>query len=168
MSRNKSVNLDALMLRIEAEGAKCLLTRGEAAALIANRVMDKHDSARGARNRIAMQLARGTANGFDVTAGGINPSPDGRYTVDEIRRWATRRFGARFEDLPFEARVFKATLRDGFAMSSGTSFVRLPGSLDESHATILDLRAQLATALANFRETERARAASTYARLGRK
>lgn len=168
MRRNKSIDLARLVLRIEAEGAKCLLTRGEAAALIADRVMDKHDSGRGARNRIAMQLARGTANGFDVTAGGINPSPDGRYTVDEIRRWATRRFGARFEDLPFESRVFNATLRDGFAMSTGTSYVRLPGSLDESHRDILDLRAQLGRALENFRNMESARRQDLYARFGKK
>jgi hypothetical protein len=168
MKRNKSVDLDALMQRIQAEGAKCLLTRAEAAALVANRTMDKNDSPRGAKNRIAMKLKRAEAKGTDFVTGGIETSADGRYTVHEIRRWAARIFGELFNDLPVEGRVFSVKINDGIRMSSGTDHERLPGSLDESHRDILDLRAQLGRALENFRNMESARRQDLYARFGKK
>ncbi len=167
MKRNKSVDLDALMQRIQAEGAKCLLTRAEAAALVATRTMDKHDSPRGAKNRIAMKLKRAEAKGTDFVTGGIETSADGGYTAHEIRRWATRLFGELFNDLPVEGRVFSVSINENIRMTTGTDHVRLPGSLDESHRDILDLRAQLARALENFWNMESARRLNLHARFGR-
>jgi hypothetical protein len=143
MSRNKSVDLDALIERIKKSGAKTKLTRGEAAALIAHRTMDKHDNPRGAKNRIAMSLMRASARESEVALGGIETLADGRYAVDEIARWAKKQFGDLFSDLPTESRVFAVRICEGIGMKSGTSEARLPGSLDESHELILSLLALL-------------------------
>jgi len=137
------VDLEVLMARIEKGGAKTKLTRGEAAALIASRAADKHDNPRGAKNRISLQLKRATDRRTEVALGGIETLVDGRYTVDEIARWAKKHNGDLFSDLPNEPRVFSVSMREGIGMNSGTSGVRLPGSLDESHEFILSLLARL-------------------------
>jgi hypothetical protein len=99
----RRIDADAVLARIQAEGPDALLTRGEAAALVAARTMDAHDWRKTVRNRVAMQLDRAAQlgkEGVDVFSGGISRLPDGRMTADELRRWATRKYGPVFEDLP--------------------------------------------------------------------
>lgn len=97
------VDADAVLARIQAEGPDALLTRGEAAALVAARTMKVRDSQETARNRVGMQLDRAAQlgrEGVDVFSGGISRLPDGRMTADELRRWGTRKYGPIFDDLP--------------------------------------------------------------------
>ena len=97
------IDADAVLGRVQAEGPLALLTRGEAAALVAARTMRVHDSQDTARNRVAMQLDRaaqlGNA-GVDVFSGGISRLPDGRMTADELRRWGAGKYGPIFDDFP--------------------------------------------------------------------
>ena len=98
-----SVDPNTVLARIQAEGPNALLTRGEAAALVAARTMDAHDSRETARNRVGMQLDRAAQlgrEGVDVFSGGISRLPDGRMTADELRRWGIRKYGSIFADLP--------------------------------------------------------------------
>ena len=63
MLRNVKVDANAVLARVMREGPDGLLTRGEAAALIAARVSDARDSERTARNRIGTMLDRACAHG---------------------------------------------------------------------------------------------------------
>lgn len=97
------VDADAVLARIQAEGPDALLTRGEAAALVAARTMKVRDSQETARNRVGMQLDRAAQlgrEGLDVFSGGISRLPDGRMTADELRRWGARKYGSIFDDFP--------------------------------------------------------------------
>lgn len=135
------------------------LTRGEAAALVAARTMDPHDTVRTARNRVAMQMDRSAANGDDASVGGSARTEDGCVTVDELARWTLRVYPGVFSDLPLKGRNFREKLRDGFAFSESSDPQVLPGSIDACHAQI---RAFLAEKKA--REAEVIRAHEEYKR----
>ena len=99
----QGIAANAVLARIQAEGPLALLTRGEAAALVAARTMRVHDSQDTARNRVAMQLDRAAergSEGHDVFSGGISQLPDGRVTADELRRWGAGKYGPIFDDFP--------------------------------------------------------------------
>ncbi|GAA0723135.1 hypothetical protein [Dokdonella soli] len=151
---NKRIDLDAVHARIQQEGADALLARGEAAALIAARVKDRHDSARSARNRIAMQLDRARKNGGDATTGGLACVSDGRFTTDEIARWAGREYPGLFDDLPTKPRAARGMLSDRLRLGSDSYCGDvLPGTIDACHALIRQLRDQR---LQELRDLERA------------
>jgi hypothetical protein len=64
MGKNKHIDLEGVHVRINVEGARARLTRGEAAALIASKVKEEDESLTTARNRIGMQLDRSLARGY--------------------------------------------------------------------------------------------------------
>ena len=97
------IDADAVLARIQAEGPDALLTRGEAAALVAARTMGAHDTRQTARNRVGMQLDRAAKRGregHDIFTGAISRLTDGRMTADELRRWGNAEYGPIFNDLP--------------------------------------------------------------------
>lgn len=140
--RGQGINAKEVIDRVLREGADSLLTRGEAAALIADRVADRFDSVRTARNRVAMQLDRARARGVDVLRGGLRVLPDGRYTADEIVVFARCKYGAdRFDDLPHSERgsmLIKLPPLVGFLKGAGGA-EPLPQSLELCHARIQEL-----------------------------
>lgn len=147
MARNQPIDLDVVLSRIQAQGADALLTRGEAAAIVAARTMDSHDTVRTARNRVAMQMDRSAAVGEDVTAGGLARTKGGRVTADELARWAVGKFAGEFDDLPTKPRLAPAKSLERLRMGGGscTGHV-LPATVEACHSLILQLHNQLAQA----------------------
>ena len=96
--------IQTLVDRLDGEGPDALLTLSEAAAVVGERVMDKHDDLHSARKRVGMQMQRSMMISGDVTAGGLSCRDDGLFTCDEIARWANRRYPGRFDDLPTKPR----------------------------------------------------------------
>jgi len=139
------IDVDELLLRIGREGAGALLTRGEAAAMIASRVRSPQEAVTTARNRIAMQLDRSRNRGNNVhVGGGLAAQPDGRYTIDEIARWCWVHLDpGLFKDLPTVPRdIGIATAEDCLHFSVRGKEQTFPGSLEDSHRLIAALRAQ--------------------------
>ena len=101
------IDAEAVLERVLREGPDGLLTRGEAAALIASRVRGPHDTDRTARNRIGMMLDRASDRGGAAHCGGLARLPDGRFTVDEIAYWAISHFLGEFTDLPNRSRTIR-------------------------------------------------------------
>jgi len=141
MSRNKRIDLEVVLARINHEGPGALLTRGEVAALIASRVMDDHDSVRSARNCVGMKLDRSRERGEDVCEGGLACRPDGRFTVDEIARWANREYPGIFADLPTMPRSGYVSVTEELSMGQLVKDDALPGSVEACHELIKQMRA---------------------------
>lgn len=139
----KRIDLEDIHARIQQHGADAQLTRGEAAALIADRTKDPYETAQTARNRIAMQMDRSRAASDDVTAGGLARLPSGKFTADEIARWAMRRYGDAFKDIPIRPRVTRGRLSEDIPFSDRCSGESLPGTVEASHVQIKQLRAEL-------------------------
>lgn len=156
MARNKRIALDAVLARVQAQGADALLTCGEAAAIVAARTMRLHDTVRTAGNRVAMQMKRAAQVSDDVVAGGLARTKEGGVTADELARWASRRHPGKFDDLPTKPRNPSAGLKERFRVGVDSfSGEALPGTLEASHALIRMLRNQRDQ---DSLESERARA----------
>ena len=141
MPYNKISRIDAgaVLARANEDGPDGLLSRGEAAALIASRTMRPHDEVQVARNRVGMQMdraARRGAQGFDLFEGGLARLFDGRVTVDELRRWATVKYGNKFDDLPMKSRSFRAKINEGLGFRVGGGAVTLPGTIEQLLALV--------------------------------
>ena len=167
------IDADAVLARIQAEGPDALLTRGEAAALVAARTMDAHDAWESSRNRVGMQLDRAAElgkRGVDILTGGISRLPDGEMTADELRRWACRKYGSIFEDLPRGApRQCFARLEDEFGLGAQVPdiFV-LPADPARKDELIGCLRAELNQLKADAAAAKAERNRKLAARLNRK
>lgn len=175
----KAIDLQALEKRVLSEGAASLLTRGEAAALVAKRLMVRGVSQRTLRNRIGMQLDRARKKGREIAAGGISVSADGRYTVDEIFHFFTSRrkrqglrIVARLEDLPHEERRGLTTGGSGRSslpgLESGGLGMLLPGSVRECHRELITLQAEVHRLREELRTMEARRRAELSSRFRRK
>jgi hypothetical protein len=159
MPFNRKVDADAVLARVLREGPDALLTRGEAAALLAARVKDPHDSDRTARNRIGTMLDRASERGGAAHGGGLARLPDGRYTVDEIAYWTISNFPWQFMDLPFRPRAANASTHDGISMFDFAECESTPGDLGGCLALVKELRAQIGELQADQR-----RAVAAYKR----
>jgi hypothetical protein len=137
MPFNTKVDAQAVLARVMREGPDAVLTRGEAAALLASRLMDSRDSERTARNRIGTKLDRA------ADRGDLARLPGERYTVDEIAYWTISVFPWQFADLPCRPRTLDANPRNGFLMGDFTECVVTPGDLEGCLALIEQLRAQI-------------------------
>lgn len=84
MSRNMKIDAKVVLARVLQEGHEGLLTRGEAAALIASRTRDARDSERTARNRAGMVLDRACERGSVLHHGGLPRQADGRFRVNDV------------------------------------------------------------------------------------
>ena len=169
MARNSPVDALTVFERILREGADAPLTRGEAAALVATRIKGPSETDRAVRNRIAMQMDRSLAQGDDYMTGGLARLPDGRFTADEIARWAMLHHGNEaFADLPIKSRSVKETLVDKLEFTGRISTETLPGSIPASHAEIMRLRAELRMFLEQESKNHRDRALELAARFKKK
>lgn len=152
---NSPVDVAAVLERIGREGPDGLLSRAEAAAIIAARTRTAHDTPRTARNRVGRQLDLACGRGDDVHANGLSRRPDRRYTVDEIARWARINYPAQFDDLPTKPRAIWMHPSEQFGLRGTPSLDTLPGDPIRKDAEILRLRAQLAHAFRELGEFHR-------------
>jgi len=152
---SKHANVLELMARITEEGAFARLTLGEAAALIASRVRVDEEH-RLVRKRIRMQIVRSHAVGDDVTFGGLACGKDRRYTVDEIARWAQRRYPKLFDGLPTVGRndLATATLTSGIGFSGDLAAELMPGNLADCQTELRNTRELLKKAELDLREAK--------------
>lgn len=133
----------AVLARVLKEGPDALLTRGEAAALIASRVKDERDTERTARNRVGTQLDRARERGEAAHHGGLARMTDGRYSVDEIAHWANLTYPGVFKDLPCRPREIVAICNERFVAGDSMQFEVTPGDLDGRLVLIQRLREQV-------------------------
>lgn len=144
MTYTASIDADVVLARVLREGADGLLTRGEAAALIASRLNDGRDTEKTARNRVGMRLDRAGERGRDVQGGGgLARTPNGGYTVDEIARWAREAYPGVFDDIPIKPRQQEMTWRETASLGSSMQYEVTPGNLEECQRLVKDLREQL-------------------------
>lgn len=144
MPRGPKIDAQAVLARVMREGPDALLTRGEAAALVAARVKDGTDTDRTARNRVGTQLDRSRACGNDVhKGGGLVCEADGRYTADEIARWSSREYKGQFDDLPTKPRQFYDLVEEKALLGASVSGEHMPGNLEDCQTLVEQLRGQL-------------------------
>ncbi len=157
--RNKRVDENKVIERVMREGPCSLLTRGEATALIAMRTMHNRDDRRSARNRIGGQLRRSIDVSSDVATGGLSRRSDGRFTADEITRWAKRRYPGVFDDLPTKPREVFVHLTDTANAADSILQEFMPGDPEQRRRLIEQLRAKIRQLEAAYerREVERKR-----------
>ena len=143
MPLNSKIDAEAVLGRVMKEGPDALLTRGEAAALLASRVKDKRDTERTARNRIGTQLDRACERGDAAHHGGLARMADGNYLADEIAYWANLNYPGVFRDLPCRPRHIIEVCNDSFAASDSLWSETTPGSLEGRLVLIEQLREQI-------------------------
>ncbi len=139
--RGSKIDAQAVFERVLREGPDALLSRGEAAALVAARVKDGADTDKTARNRVGTQLDRARAHGGDVhQGGGLAGAAGGCYTVDEMARWASREYKGMFDDLPTSPREFYDFVEEKVLLSAAASGERMPGNLKDCQTLVEQLR----------------------------
>lgn len=143
MLRGAKIDAGAVLARALREGPDALLTRGEAAALIASRVKDERDNDRSARNRIGTQMDRAAGTGRAAHQSGLARLADGRCTVDEIAYWANINYPGVFKDLPCRPRVVTEDCSDSFGAVDSLVEEVTPGDLGECQKLVGQLREAL-------------------------
>ena len=143
MPRNPKVDAKAVLARVLQEGPDGLLSRGEAAALIASRTRDAHDSESTARNRAGMVLDRACERGSVLHHGGLPRQADGRFRVNDVAYLAQCKFPDLFTDLPCRPQEVLASLHDGFALGDSIEHEHTPGDLKECQKLVEALRTQI-------------------------
>ena len=143
MPLNVKVNAASVLARVLREGPDSLLSRGEAAALIASRVMVAHRVEKTARNRVAMMLDRACARGGAAHSSGLARLPDGRFMVDEIAHWAMINFPGEFSDLPHRPRTALASISDGFQIGNFSEYEATPRDAEGRLIVIEQLREKI-------------------------
>jgi len=149
MKKRAKIDVGALLERINAEGPDAPVSRAEATALIASRTMDARDTLRSARNRVGVQLDRAIAlgqAGHDVFSGGITPLPGGRFTADELGRWANRKYHGKFNDMPRKSRDCNIACCENLSMGSEMKPTFIPGDVPSLQEMVLRLLAENALA----------------------
>lgn len=170
MKRGKGTDLGAVLARISKEGLATLLTKGEAAAVIAARTMDRNDSVRGARNRVATRIDRAVKSGKHSSNGGLEQRADGRFEIGNIVFWAQIKYShAAVTGLPEDPKhhwgILNAVLPELQCRMVGYS---LPSDVKECHAVILDLHERIRQMEERSEEKAKARKAEIYSRLKKK
>lgn len=143
MTLNSKIDADTVLARVLKEGPDALLTRGEAAALVASRVEDERDTERTARKRVATQLDRASERGHDPHHGGLARMADGHYLVHEIAYWAHRQYPGLFEDLPSRPREISMTWNEKLGLAGSTHGDVTPGDVEGCVVLIKQLREQI-------------------------
>ena len=139
----KLIDPASVLARIAKMGAKTTLAQGEAVAVVAPRVSKPNECLRDAKNRVRNDMDRSWKRSSDTFNGGLARLPDGRFTVDEISRWARGRYGqALFQDLPIIPRVDLVKVTEGLRLSASGSTEFLPGKLEGSYEIIQAMRAE--------------------------
>lgn len=142
MPGKKAINAIAVFQRILSEGADAQLTRGEAAAVIALR-QHFDGNVRGMRNRVAMRLDAALERGLDESGVGLQCLTNGKFTTDEIARWAMRTYGPVFLDLPTKSRIVSDFVEVTVRLSDECIGLLLPADVDRCHEIITELRLEV-------------------------
>jgi hypothetical protein len=151
--------------RIKRGGPETLLTRGEAAAIVADRLKEPAEELRTVRNRVAMRIVRCLAVGTQVYSGGLQASADGRFTADQIAHWASANFPGRFDDWEKSTVCILAHLQDGISFKSSTSAQLFPATVEECHEMIRHLLREHFAMEQRYELAERERKRAVFARL---
>lgn len=154
MSRNMKIDAKVVLARVLQEGPDGLLTRGEAAALIASRTRDARDSERTARNRAGMVLDRACERGSELHHGGLPRQADGRFRVNDVAYLARCKFPDLFTDLPCRPLEVCLSIHDGFFAGDPVEHEATPGNLKECQALVEALRAQIKQLHADRQQAE--------------
>lgn len=148
MKRGKPmIDADLVLARLMDGGPESVITRGEAAAVVAARVRRPDEAMKTARNRIGMLLDRSRSRSTDLGQNGLAVLPDGRYLADSIAYWARREFPGVFSDLPYKSRVHIATGSGTIRLAASGSLVSYPCTSKACHAVIDALRSENADLL---------------------
>jgi len=154
MPPNTKVDANIVFARVTEEGPDSLLTRGEAAALIALRVRDPRDTDRTARNRAALMLDRACERGSVLHHAGLPRQADGRFKVDDVVYLAQSKFPDLFNDMPCRPREVLASIHDGFALGGSAEHEHTPGDLRDCQALVDALRTQIRRLHADRQQAE--------------
>jgi hypothetical protein len=157
VKRGEGVDLEAVKARIKERGASALLQRGEAAALITERIKGDHEEWRLVQNRVAMQLARARERGDDVRAGGLAVESNDLIRLDELGTWAQLNYRGLFDDLPNKPREFINKCHDNVGTEDSSDGLGLPGSLEAAHDLIARMHKQIKRMQASAEAAEEAR-----------
>lgn len=154
MKRGQGISPALVLARVLDQGPDAVMSRGEAAAVIAARVVQPGESVRAARNRVGMQLDRSRNRSTDVTRNGLAALPEGGFLADEISRWGRREYPGQFDDLPIKARVVLERISETIRVTASPSAEVLPGTIERCHTLIQSLQAELAKAIEKFEQAE--------------
>lgn len=143
MPRNVKIDAEGVLARALREGPDGLLTRGEAAALIALRARDPRDTDRTARNRAALMLDRACERGSVLHHGGLPRQADGRFRVNDVAYLAQCKFPDLFTDLPCRPPEVCLSVHDGFSVGGSAEHEYTPADLKACQALIDALRTQI-------------------------
>jgi CubicO group peptidase (beta-lactamase class C family) len=139
--RGKSVDLAALNKRIEAEGGTALLTHAEAVALIVSRLPTDGRDLRALKNSVGMAIRRVGSPDGDSMAGGLAVDEAGRMTINDMARWARRRYpDGNWDGLPLLPGFTTVHMADGLRVGDQVNAETTPGDIQEAQALIHQLR----------------------------
>lgn len=168
MPRNAKIDADSVLARVLRDGPDGLLSRGEAAALIASRVTDPYDSERTARSRAGMVLDRACQRSSVLHHGGLPRQADGRFTVNDVVYLAQCTFPGVFTDLPCRPVDVCLSLHDGFTLGDSVEAEVTPGNLKDCHTLVESLRDQIKQLRVEHLRTEVERKREVTSRLAGK
>lgn len=144
MPGKKAIDDVAVLRRILAEGPDAQLTRGEAAAVVAGS-LPTDGNVRGMRNRVATRLDAALKRNLDEMSQGVPCLTNGKFTSDEIARWANRIFGPKFSDFPTKPRVVSDLTETTAKFSDECTSHLLPADVAHCHRIITELRLEIRT-----------------------
>jgi hypothetical protein len=170
MARIPRIDENQVLARLLREGPTTLLTRGEAAALIASRVKKVGESEKAARNRVAMKLERSARSGTCIYTNGLPRETDGHFLANDIVLWGNRNFAQKFQDLPSFPKMHKtqAELSDGVTFAAMSKPRIFPGTNWESHQLIQKLSDEIESLKESARSEPQRQKQALIARLKKK
>lgn len=143
-----------VMAKIEREGASARISLAQAVALIASKILVDEEP-RAVKKRIRERMRRSHKKGPDVITGGLACGPDRYYTVDEIVRWADKRYPGTIDHLPTIGRTLDTvTVTEGIGFGANADQEVMPGNLPDCQAELRNARALLKKALWELEETK--------------
>lgn len=95
------------------------------------------------------------------------PPSERRFNVEEVARWAFRRFNADVSDLPIRSRIQSVKVTEGVSISGNADLRVLPGAIPACHDLINALWAErdaLLKQIASASETRKRELASRFKR----
>lgn len=138
----KAIDANAVFQRLASEGADAQLTRGEAAAVVAAR-LPSDGNVRGMRNRVATRLDAALKRKLDEMSQELPLLTSGKFTADEIGRWATTTFGLKFSDFPIKPRIVSDVAETTARFSDECTSHLLPADVVRCHKIITELRLEI-------------------------
>ncbi|MGB4858870.1 MAG: hypothetical protein WBP11_06025 [Dokdonella sp.] len=144
MPGKTAIDAAAVLERVVSEGPDAQLTRGEAAAVVAAR-LPSDGNVRGMRNRVATRLDAALNRKLDDMSQQLQCLTNGKFTSDEIARWASRIFGPKFSDFPTKPRVVSDLAETTVRFSDECTSHLLPADVAHCHRIITELRLEIRT-----------------------